>query len=89
MNQSKASDAIKEFLIANQGAIKEDIMHLDQRKKEWLQAVNPVYFNDLEQQYNARIKQHIAFLCAEALALPAAYVIVELEKIDMDEYLNV
>lgn len=85
----KASDAIKDFLIANQGAIKEDLMHLFQRKKEWLATVNQVYYKDLEQQYDARIKQHIAFLCAEALALPAEYVIIELEKIDMEEYLNV
>lgn len=83
------SDAIKEFLIANQASIKEDLTELFKKKKEWLKETHPAYTQELEQQYDARIKQHIAFVCSHALALPAEYVVVELEKIDMEKYLNV
>lgn len=85
----RCSDAIKEFLIANQAVIKEDLIHLSERKKEWLTTISSVYKPDVEDQYEARIKQHIAFVCSQALALPAEYVIVELERIDLDKYLNV
>jgi hypothetical protein len=88
-NKQTSTDAIKEFLIANQASIKEDLIHLFQKKKEWLKEIHPVYKEDLENQYDARIKQHIAFVCSQALALPAEYVIIEIENIDMEKYLNV
>jgi hypothetical protein len=83
------AEAIKEFLIANQAVIKQDIYDLTKKKKEWLSSISDVYRDDIDNQYQARIRQHIAFLCASSLALPAEYVVVEIEKIDLEKYLNV
>ena len=88
-NNPSNKDTILDFLIANQEAIKEDLMHLNQRKDEWLAKVHSSYRLDFEDQYNARINQHIAFVCSDALALPDEYVIIELENINIEDYLNV
>lgn len=79
---------IIEFLIANQGTFKEDVMHLRQRKEEWLATLNSVFRVDLNEQYEARIRQHIAFVTSHVLGIPAEYVIIELEKIELEDYLN-
>jgi hypothetical protein len=44
---------------------------------------------DLKEQYDARIKQWISFYVADRLAIPAMFVIIELERIEIDEYLAV
>lgn len=80
---------IIEFLIANQGQFKEDVDLLRRRKEEWLLTLNPAFRIDLDEQYEARIRQHLAFVTSHVLGIPAEYVIVELEKIELEEYLNV
>lgn len=83
-----AKESIIEFLIQNQGAFKGDVEGLRNTKKMWLRTIEPALRGDLDLQYEARIKQHIAFVTAGALGLPAEYVVVELETINLEDYLN-
>jgi hypothetical protein len=44
---------------------------------------------DIFDQYEAKVKQHIAFLIAESLAtIPIEEIIIILETMDLDEYLK-
>lgn len=82
-------DQIIEFLIDNQEHIKEHTDELKRIKNDLLRKENPVFIPDMDAQYDARIKQWIALFAGEHLALPMEYIIIELEKIDIEEYLNV
>ncbi len=82
-------DIIIEFLIANQATFKADVIEYRRLKDEYLKNLSGVFRSDIEEQYEARIKQHIAFVTGEILGLPVEYIIIELERIDVDEYLNV
>lgn len=80
---------IIEFLIQNQAHFKDEMQQLSNYKNLQLNLVESIFRYDLNEQYDARIRQHIAFSTAHALGLPAEYVIIELEHIDLKEYLNV
>lgn len=82
-------EEIIEFLILNQPYIKAQLQDLKAAKEELLSTVNPILRLDVEEQYDARIQQWISFYVGEALALPIENVILELERIDVEEYLHV
>lgn len=82
-------ELIVEFLIQNQPYMKGKLNELNDAKNRLLLKEEPVFREEIKSQYDARIKQWIAFYTAEALAIPAEAVIVELERIEMDEFLRV
>lgn len=82
-------EEIIEFLILNQPYIKKELNGLKLAKEQLLEQEMPIFREELNEQYEARIKQFIAFYCAERLAVPAEWVIIELERIDIEEFLNV
>lgn len=82
-------EEIIEFLIANQPYIKARLKELEATKNERLQNVGTFFHNDIKDQYDTRIKQWIGLYCAQSLALPVEYIIIELEKIELEDYLNV
>jgi hypothetical protein len=82
-------EEIIEFLICNQPYIKRELDGLKRAKERLIEEVEPVFRRDLREQYDVRIKQWIALHCAKSLAVPAEYVIIELEKIEIEDYLNV
>lgn len=87
--KESSRDQIIELLIDNQSFIKNHVMELKLIKNELLKKENPVFIPDMQAQYDARINQWISFYVAERLAIPAEYVIIILEGIEIDDYLNV
>ena len=81
--------AIIEFLIQHQPEFKDDLDELKHMRDIYIRSEPAIFRQDLQDQYDARIKQHIAFITAEALAVPTENVIIELEKIDLEDFLNV
>ena len=88
-NYMTAKEAIIEFIIQNQGHFKQEVERLRYIKNEALAREPAVFRSDLEEQYEARIKQFIAFTTGDHLALPIEYVIIELESINLEELFNV
>lgn len=82
-------ERIIEFLIANQSRIKEEVEGLRKVKNMFINKEHTIFRMDLEEQYEARIRQLISFLVSDALALPAEYVIIEIENMKLEEYLDV
>lgn len=87
--QMTQRERIIEFLIANQSFMKEELSELKRMKEAMLKSYSSVFRLDLEEQYDARIRQWIGFQTADALAIPVEYVLIELEKIDLAEFLEV
>jgi hypothetical protein len=82
-------DDIIDCLILNQSYIKHQLQDLKASKELLLETMLPIFREDLKEQYDARIKQWISFYVADRLAIPAMFVIIELERIEIDEYLAV
>lgn len=82
-------EEIIECLIINQPYIKAQLEELKVAKEQMLETVSPIFRQDIEDQYDIRIQQWISFYVGEALAIPIENVIIELERIDVREYLNV
>lgn len=83
------NDRIIEYLIANQEAIKEEMLKLIERKHLILQNGGDDVYGTISDQCDAKIKQSIAFTVAGELALPVENVIIILESIDIGEYISV
>ena len=82
-------ERIIEFLTANQESIKKDVAELRQEYSYLLQNNRMEFRQDMEDQYEARIRQIISFTTAEATGLAIEYVIIEIEKMDMEGYLEI
>lgn len=82
-------ERIVEFLIAHQDEIKDKTQELRILYEAYLETQNPVFRFDLKEQYEARIKQLIAFVVADNTNIPIIDVIILLEKIEIEEFLNV
>jgi hypothetical protein len=82
-------EVVIEFLIQNQPHMKDKLNELNDAKNRLLLQENAALRGEIKDQYDARILQWIAFYTADALAIPAEYVIIELERIEMDEFLKV
>lgn len=81
-------EKIIEYLTLNQERIKEEV---NQIRAEYTYLIERSYTElrlDLEDQYEARIRQMIAFNVSDATMLPIEYVIIEIEKMDMEGYLE-
>jgi hypothetical protein len=87
MNQLR--EEIIDYLILNQSYYKHELASIKTDKQTLLSKESRLFHQDIEEQYEARIKQKIAFHAAEALGLPVENIIIELERIDIDEFLNV
>lgn len=82
-------ERIIDFLIQNQPYMRTKLNELNDVKNRLLLEENPALREDIKEQYDMRIKQWISWYTAEALAIPVEYVMVELERIEMDEFLKV
>lgn len=82
-------ERIVEFLIAHQEEIKEKTQELRTLYEVYLETQNPVFRLDLKEQYEARIRQLIAFVVSDNTNIPIIDVIILLEKIEIEEFLNV
>lgn len=89
LNYLNTKEEIIEFLICNQSIFKHHLEELKQAKDILLEREMPIFREEIAMQYDARIRQWIAFYTADRLALPAEYVIIILEKIDIGEFLDV
>jgi hypothetical protein len=78
-----------EFLIINQPYIKEELKKLKHLKDTLKATENQIFHQDIEEQCEQRIKQWIAMYTSDRLAIPYEYVFIQLEKIDVQEYINV
>lgn len=82
-------EKIVEFLVANHEDIKEEVKELRDLKEEWLSREHSIFRKDLEDQYEARIRQLISFAASEATNVPIDETIIIVEKLDIEGYLNV
>ena len=82
-------EQIIEFLIVNQPLIKASLRELEESKEALLASVNPIERFAVVEQYDARIKQWVAFFVSDNNGLPIENVIIELEYIDLEDFLNV
>jgi 2-oxoglutarate dehydrogenase complex dehydrogenase (E1) component-like enzyme len=82
-------EEIIEFLIVHQPYIKAHLEELKAKKESRIANCNPSFRYDINEQYEVRIKQWIAFYVTQTLPLPIEYIIIELEKIELEDYLNV
>lgn len=94
MKHSPNKDLIIEFFIDNKEEIllqiqpyKLRLLHLTDQKNI-LQENLECFKMDIFDQYEAKIKQQIAFLIAERLSIPIEEIIIILETMDLDEYLK-
>lgn len=82
-------ERIIEFLIAHQEEIKDKVGELRMLYEAYLTTQSPAFRLDLKEQYEARIKQLIAFVVSDNTNIPIIDVIILLEKIEIEEFLNV
>jgi len=82
-------EKIIEFLVSNQEQIKKDVGELREQYKAILKHENPFFYKDLEEQYEARIRQLIAFIISDTTGLPIESSIIEIEKLDLEGYLGI
>lgn len=82
-------ETVIEFLIQNQPYMKERLNALNDTKNKLLLQENPALRGEIKEQYDARILQWIGFYAADALAIPVESVIIELERIEMEQFLKV
>lgn len=82
-------EKIIEHLITNQSDIKDQVMELRLLKNQLLATYDHVFRLDLEEQYEARIRQIIGYKASKALAIPLENVIIVIESIELEDYLNV
>lgn len=80
---------IIEFLVKNQDRIKQDVSQLRNDYEQILRHESPIFYKDLKDQYEARIRQLIAFIVSDTTGLPVEPVIIEVEKLDMEGYLAI
>lgn len=89
INKQNIRSEIIDILVGHQPFIKEELEGLALTKQSMLMSEPAIFREDLNEQYNARIRQWISFYVADRLAIPAEWVIIELEKIDLKDYLDV
>ena len=90
MTQHEVREEIIECLIIHQPYIKKQLDSLKEAKEVLLLTTNPAFRNDLHEQYGLRIKQWISFYVGDVLTtIPLEFIMIELEKIDLEEYLDV
>lgn len=82
-------EEIIEFLICNQPYLKQETEGLKRARDILLEREQAIFREDLREQYDARIKQFVAFYTADRMAIPAEWVIIQLEHIELEEFLNV
>jgi len=82
-------EEIIDFLILNQSYYKHELAVIKEDKARLLSKELKLFHPDIEEQYEVRVKQKIAFHAAEALGLPVENIIIELERIELDEFLDV
>jgi hypothetical protein len=82
-------ERIIEFLIAHQPEIKDRVIDLRIEYKRRLDREDSLFRLDLTEQYEARIRQLISFVVSDNTNLPIEKVIIQIEKIEIDEYLEI
>jgi hypothetical protein len=82
-------EEIIDYLILNQSYYKYELASIKAEKQKFLSQEPKLFHIDIEEQYEARVKQKIAFHAAEALGLPVENIILELERIELDEFLAI
>jgi hypothetical protein len=82
-------EEIIEFLICNQSHLKKETEGLKRARDILLEREQPIFREDLLAQYDARIRQFVAFYTADRMAIPAEWVIIQLEHIELEDFLNV
>jgi hypothetical protein len=82
-------ERIIDFLIQNQPYMRSKLNDLNDVKNRLLLEENPALREEIKEQYDMRIKQWVSCYTADALAIPVEWVMVELERIEMDEFLKV
>ncbi len=80
---------IIEFLICNQPYLKIETEGLKRARDVLLEREAAIFREDLREQFDARIRQFVAFYTADRLGIPAEWVIIQLENIDLEDYLAV
>lgn len=90
LHQINVKEEIIEALILHQPVIKKHIEQFNERKDYLIGMNNPAFKQDIEEQCNERIRQWIAFYLVDVLpSIPIESIIIQLEKIDIEEYLSV
>lgn len=83
-------EEIIECLIIHQPGIKKKLQELASVKEAILYTTDPAFRLDILEQYEIRVKQIISFFIGELLpSVPIEYIIIELDGIDIEEYLSV
>lgn len=82
-------EEIIEFLILNQSYIKHEVEQFKRFKAHLKATEMHVFHQDIDDQYDARIKQWISMYVGDRLAIPIEDVIILLERIDIDEFLSI
>lgn len=82
-------EEIIDFLILNQSYIKNEVKQFKVLKDTIKATESNIFHQDIEEQCEARIKQWIGMYVSDRLAIPFEYVVIQLERIEIDEYLNV
>lgn len=82
-------EQIIEFLIANQEQLKTEANEIRDQYKRLLAKEYPEYRIDLTDQYEARLRQLLGFAVSDRLGIPIENVIIEIEKMDMEGYLEI
>lgn len=82
-------EKIVEFLVANREVILEEVERLRSKYNHEMISIPHVFKQDLTDQYEARIRQHIAFTVADQTGIAIEYVIIEIETTDLQGYLDV
>lgn len=81
-------EKIIEFIGANQEQIMSEISEIRKTKDYYIAQENPAFKTDLEDQYEARIRQLLSFAICNNTNLPIENVIIEIEKMDMEGFLK-
>lgn len=81
-------EKIIEFMVKNHDRIKQDVSELRRDYEVILQRENPLFYKDLKEQYEARIRQLLSFIVSDTTGIPIEPVIIEVERLDLEGYLG-
>lgn len=81
-------ELILSYMIDNHEAIKVEILGYKQRRQELYMTRDPVFYNDIKKKFKQLVSYHIAAQVAYQYGLSTEEVLIVLEDVNLEEYLE-
>jgi len=86
MLQDDVNEIVFQFLVQNHFHFKEKTKTLKEKKEQLLKSEDPVFHEEIEEQYRGIVKQMLVDDITQQFAIPTESVIITLEGFNVDAY---